>query len=454
MAHNFLPYDQDQLFLMPPSLKEWVADGSLARFISEVVDEFDRSGELSEFYVRYRADGWGRAAYHPCMVVKVLLYGYAVGVCSSRKLAQALDQDVGFRYLAANQQPDFRTVSDFRKEHLAALAGLFVKVLELCKGAGLVQLGRVALDGRRVAGNAAIERSHSRRELERLVKQILQEAEETDAREDELYGAENRGDELPEGWRTEAERLKRIREAVAQINARKKEIHEAQMERRREWEEKKQRGERTYGPKPPEAPRKRDLRRLEKMKANTTDPESRIVKGRRGFMQGYNGQAMVECESQVIVAQGLTAEADDRQHLPLMLERCEAQAGNRPAVCLADAGYWSESNAQLEDSRTEFFIAVDREARMIGNDPRKLKRGALNQPEARRMRAKLKTDRGREIYRERGQTVEPVFGQMCMRGLQRFGLRGMRKVQTEWSLWCTTHNLLKLWRAGWVPQPA
>lgn len=449
VCYNFLPYNQDQLYLMPPSLSEWVEEGSLARFLSDLVDEFDEGGKLAAFYARYREDGWGRSAYHPCLMVKVLLYGYAVGVRSSRKLAQALERDVAFRYLAANQQPDFRTLADFRKEHLAALDGLFVEVLELCKRAGLAELGTVALDGRRVAGNAALERNRTREQLRTVVQQILEEAEETDAREDELFGKDKRGDELPEELRTREGRLKRIREALAQSELEKKKLEERQAERVRAWEAL----EVKKGPRPKLQPRQRERRQLEKFRANTTDPESRTLKTRKGWIQGYNGQAMVDCSSQVIVAQDLTNEADDRAHLPRMLARCQEQAGGRPRQCLADAGHWSEENARLEQEGTELFIAVDAAAEMR-NQFRKANKRAKHLPEARKMREKLSSKRGREIYKQRGRTVEPVFGQMVMRDLNRFLLRGLTKVRAEWSLWCTSHNLLKVWRAGWIPKLA
>ena len=185
VSHNFRPYHQDQILLLPPSLGEWVAEDSLARFVSDVVGLVDGEGRLAPIYGKYRSDGWGRAAYHPCMMVKVLFYGYCVGVRSSRKIAQALEQDVALRYLSGDQQPDFRTIADFRKDHGKELAALFPEVLELCKEAGLVKLGRVALDGRRVAGNAALERNRTREALEREVTKMLAEAEQQDAEEDE-----------------------------------------------------------------------------------------------------------------------------------------------------------------------------------------------------------------------------------------------------------------------------
>jgi len=454
MAYNFLPYDQDQLYLLAPSMREWVREGSLARFLSDVVDHFDAEGKLARFYARRRADGWGRASYPPVLMVKVLLYGYAVGVRSSRKLAQGLEEWVPLRYLAANQQPDFRTIADFRKEHVEALEGLFGEVLELCGEAGLVSLGRVALDGRKVKGSAALERNRTREQIRKEVKAILAEAERVDAEEDARYGEDRRGDELPEGLRTREERLKRLREAQARLEARAKaaEAEQAEQIRQREAEEHAA-GKKKRGRKPKAAEQVgRDV--AEQAKVNLTDPDSRILKTRRGWVQGYNGQALVDDFSQVIVAAALTQSENDVGELAPMLERCAQENGRRPEQCIADAGYWSEANAALEDEETELFLATtkswrQRQALREHGPPRGRIPRDFSPRE--RMERKLRTRRGQEIYRQRSSTVEPVFGQMHERGLNAFLLRGLRKVQCEWSLFSTTHNLLKLWRSGWCP---
>ena len=445
MAYNFLPYDQQQLLLMPPSLQEWVEDSSLARFISDAVDELDSKGELGSFYTRYRADGWGRAAYPPPMMVKVILYGYCLGVRSSRKLAQALELDVAFRYLAANLRPDFRTISDFRKDHAEAIDGLFVTVLGLCRQAGLVKMGQVALDGRRVAGNAALERNGNKEKLQAIVRSILKEAEETDAAEDELYGPDKRGDELPEELRNRESRLKAIRKAIEDMKQAEADVHAEYEEKLRARERGEQEtGRRARGRKP-----KLDQKKIERLKVNLTDPDSRILKTRKGYVQGYNGQAMVSCETQVIVAQDLRQEQVDFRLVEPMLERCEQQAGERPGTCIMDGGYWSESNAALSDERTKLLIAVGSGATIVGRGaPREGKKAPKSGPRAVAMRAELETEEGRATYKKRGGTVEPVFGQMHERGINEFLLRGVRKVAMEWSLICTTHNLLKLWRAG------
>ena len=446
MSYNFLPYEQDQLLLMPPSLTEWVSEDSLARFVSELVDEMHARGELAAFFAAYRADGWGRAAYHPCLMLKVLLYGYAVGVRSSRRLAQALDHDIAMRYLAANQQPDFRTIAEFRTAHLAAFEQLFGAVLTLCREAGLAKLGVVALDGRRVAANAALDQNRTHASLEREIADILAEAERVDREEDARYGVDARGDELPEGLRTAAGRRARLaaaRERLAAIAGQARAAQAAKIDARAEEERRTGKKKRGPKPKPPEAAVDPDKT------ANTTDPESRIMQSRRGWLQGYNAQAMTDATSQVIVAQAVTQDENDLHQLAPMLAQVKANTGTVPKACAVDAGYWSEPNAALETAETELFIATTkhwkRKQELAKQGP---PRGRIAQRLTlqERMERKLRTKRGQAIYRQRGCSVEAVFGQMEGRGLNRFWLRGLRKVQGEWSLFCSTHNLLKLWR--------
>ena len=451
MAYNFLPYDEQQLYLLPASIVDWVQNDSLARFVGETVDLLDHRGQLNGFYEGYRRDGWGHPAYHPRMLVKVLVYGYSVGVTSSRKLAAACENDVALRYLTANQQPDFRTISDFRKDHLSALEELFVEVLKLCQEAGLVKLGRVALDGRKVAGNASLDQNRDEEWLKREVGKLLAEAKRVDTEEDAQYGKE-RGDELPQGLRTREERRKRLEAALKRIEDKKRQAavqQERKIEERTREEAEKGKKKRGRKPKDPETAA---LEAAKRTKANVTDPESRIMKTRRGWVQGFNGQAAADCKSQVIVAQDLTQEENDVRQLGPLLKKCEEQAGRRPDELLADAGYWSEENAKLGREETELFVATtkdwkQRKAMREAPPPRGRIPNGLSARE--RMERKLLTKRGREAYKQRGSTIEAVFGQMVMRGLVRFLLRGAKKVSAEWSLWCTTHNLLKLWRSGW-----
>jgi transposase len=303
---------------MPPSLREWLPEEDLAWFILDAVDQM----ELEEFYAKHRNDGWGAAAYDPAMMVGVLLYAYCQGMRSSRKVARALERDVGFRVVAANQQPDFRTICRFRSEHEEALERLFVQVLRLCRGAGLVRVGKVALDGTKVAANAALEANRKYEAMEEEVRRILAEARVVDAEEDARYGSERRGDELPEGLGKRAERLKRLQEARARLEReaaaagqalrlRSGQEHLAQRQAEEAATGKKKRGRQPQAV--PSTP-------PEEAKANVTDPDSRVMKTRQGYVQGYNVQAVVS-EDQVIVAVGVTQEANDVRQLEPMLQR-------------------------------------------------------------------------------------------------------------------------------------
>jgi transposase len=438
MSYNFRDYDQDQLLLMPPSVQEWVKEDSFARFLSEIVDEMDARGRLDVFYAPYRVDGWGAPAFHPAMMLKVMLYAYTNGVTSSRRIEAMLEVDIAFRYLAANNQPDFRTINGFRTTHLDALLGVFVDVLELCREAGMVKLGRVALDGHRVAGDASLSENRKRERLEQQVQELLDEAALIDARENQQHGPDTRGDELPSGLKNPRKRAEHLQRALDELKKREAARRAEQEERIavREKEE-QEAGRKKRGRKPKPAA---EVKLPEEARVNRTDPESRVMKGRNGrYLQGYNGQAMADCGSQVIVAQQLTNEAADVNLLAPMLDRCEEQAGARPEQALVDAGYWSEENGALDgQGGTDLLIATVHWAR---DNPGQ-------HPQRDRMDAKLESEEGKAAYAQRGSTVEPVFGQMVTRGLERFRLRGKKKAGLEWSLWCTTHNLLKLWRHG------
>jgi len=451
MAYNLLALDREQGYLMPPSLREWLAEGDLAWFILDAVDQMD----LEEFYVAYRNDGWGAAAYDPAMMVGVLLYAYCQGIRSSRKIDRALERDIGFRVVAANQQPDFRTICRFRSEHEKALERLFVQVLWLCHEAGLVKLGVVALDGAKVAANAALDANRNHKAIEDEVRRMLAEAKKVDTEEDALFGPEQGGDELPEGLGRRAERLKRLQEAKSRLEkeaeaaARVGQEQLAQRQAEEAASGKKKRGRKPKVVEP--AP-------VEEAKANISDPDSRIMKARQGYVQGYNAQAIVS-QDQIIVATGVTQEANDVQQLKPMLETMESTleaAGieDRPRVALADAGYWSEANitsCTLPEG-PELLIATTKDwkqrkaARESGCPRGRIPRDLTPRE---RMERKLLTRRGRRMYRLRGITVEPVLGQVKEgQGCRRFMRRGLHAAQSEWSLMGTTHNLLKLWRSG------
>ena len=432
MSKTYRPYDPDQQLLLPAALQEWLPPDHLAYFISDIVDQLD----LSAVTGRYDEQRSG-PPYHPRMMVKVLLYGYCTGVASSRRIARRLHEDIAFRVLAANNTPDFRTVSDFRKYHLEALGNLFVQVLALCQRAGLVKLGHVALDGTKVKANASKNKAMSYRrmkereaQLESEVAELLRRAEEMDDEEDLRYGKDQRGDELPEGLAFRESRLKKIREAKAALEA---EAREAAEEAASE------------GRKHPGVPG-------DKAQRNFTDPESRIMPGPGGrdFQQAYNCQAVVDSECQVIVAAEATNQASDKQQGVVMVEQAIGNTGAVPNEVSADAGYYSAKAVEgLSALGVDPFIAPDktRHGQTIPPVPRG--RIPANLSARDRMRRKLRTKRGRQRYGLRKETVEPVFGQIKQgRGFRQFLLRGLEKVNREWSLICTGHNLLKLFRLG------
>ncbi|MFH1141116.1 MAG: IS1182 family transposase, partial [Chloroflexota bacterium] len=401
MAYNLLTLDREQGYLMPPSLREWLSEGDLAWFILDVVDQMDLDG----FYAAYRTDGWGAAAYAPAMMVGVLLYAYCQGIRSSRRIARALERDVGFRVVAANQQPDFRTICRFRAEHERALERLFVQVLWLCREAGLVKLGVVALDGAKVAANAALEANRRYEAIEEEVRRMLAAAKQVDAEEDALFGSEQRGDELPEGLGRRVERLKRLQEAKSRLEKDAKEVardlqeHLAQRQAEEAASGKKKRGRK---------PKVVESAPVEEAKANISDPDSRIMKARQGYVQGYNVQAVVS-QDQIIVAAGVTQEANDVQQLKPMLETLErtleaAGIEDRPRAALADAGYWSEANltACSRPEGPELLIATtkdwkQRKAARERGCPRGRIPKDLSPRE--RMERRLLTQRGRRMYR-------------------------------------------------------
>ena len=360
MAYHLVPWDREQGYLMPPSIQEWLPEGDLAWFILDVVEQMD----LKEFYGVYREDGWGAAAYDPGMMVGILLFAYCQGVRSSRRIAWALERDIGFRVVAANQRPDFRTICRFRAEREEALERLLVQVLRLCREAGLVKLGVVALDGTKVAANAALAANRSYATIEGEVRRMLKEAKRVDAEEDLLFGPDGRGDELPQELGRRGERLSRLGEAKARLEeesaraaqAAQEHLVQRQAEEAVKGQKKRGRKPRVVEPMPPG-----------EVKANVTDPDSRVMKTRQGYVQGYNVQAVVS-EDQVILAVGVTQEANDVHQLLPMLERTNqnlAAAGiaERPGVGLVDAGYWSEANllACRGPDRPELLVATTKD---------------------------------------------------------------------------------------------
>jgi hypothetical protein len=402
------------------------------------------------------------------MMVRLLIYGYCRGVASSRRIERATDEDVAFRYLAADQHPDHDTIADFRKEHLANLAQLFVQVLKLCQQAGLVKLGHVALDGTKVKANASKHKAMSyermgekEKQLQEEVEALLAEAARVDAEEDGKYGKGKRGDELPQELARRESRLKKIGEAKAALEAeakaaaqRKQAEVEARLKEREKQEE--ERG-RKFGGRPPQAPDPEQAKPEPKAQRNFTDPDSRIMKdgATKEFVQAYNAQAVVDSHAQVIVAAALTQAENDKQELVPMLQQVSVLTGRTPQQATADNGYFSE--AQVTDPRLEgidLLVVPDRQKHgkdmPVATGPPPAGAGVAEQ-----MRHKLRTPAGRAVYGMRKAVVEPVFGQIKeARGFRQFLLRRLEKVQAEWKLICATHNLLKLFRSGWSLQRA
>src|SRR6266567_4254047 len=430
MAYNFLRGDRDQPFLLPPDLRDWLPQAHLAWFVLDVVDQLD----LAPCFRQHRDDGHGHPAYDPTTLLGVLLYGYCLGVRSSRQLERRCTEDIAFRVLAANQSPDHVTIARFRVRHQQAVAGM-------------VQVGTVALDGTKLAGNAADKANRTHDKLEGEVAEILRQAAETDQREDRLFG-DARGDELPEALTSKAGRLARLHEAKARLEA------EA-AERARRFAERVAASAAAAAakgkPPPTLKPRARDEVPNPKATANTTDPDSRLLHTRKGRVQGYNAQAVTTCE-QVIVAAELTQDANDFQQLQPMLEAISATldaAGvqDRPGTLAADSGYWSIANLTQIPNAPELLIPPPRHGRH--GKPRKDGKPSASRSDGLRaaMTAKLRSDDGKACYAKRKETVEPVFGQIKDgRGARRFLRRGLPACKAEWKLLCGTHNLLKLWR--------
>jgi transposase len=431
MGKSYRPYYPDEELLLPPSLRDWLPERHLAYFVSDVVDNLD----LSVMDAVYGNEKRGQPPYDPLMMTKVLVYGYCVGVFSSRRIERRLVEDIAFRVLAADNQPNFRTISDFRKIHLKTLEGLFEQVLKIALEAGAMKVGRVALDGTKVKASASKHKAMSydrmlekEKQLKVEVKRLLEQAEAADAEEDALYGKDRTGDELPAELERRETRLQKIKEAKRALEERARQKAVAE------------------GKEPKQAEPK------DKDQYNFTDPDSRIMKGADGFVQAYNAQAAVEPAFQLIVGQTVTQATNDKEQLIPMLATIEEQSGQRPVDVLADSGYCSEKNLEELDSeqkperRVIGYIATERQKHDEYKEP--CPRGRLPKGATRvdRMKRKLKTKAGKAVYAARKTIVEPVFGQIKQaRGFRQFLLRGIHKVRGEWSLLCLTHNILKIY---------
>jgi transposase len=439
VSKTFRPYEPDQDFLMPASMQDWLPKWHLAYFISDVVDQLDLNSIMSRYH-----EEKGYPPYHPVMMVKVLLYAYCIGIPSSRRIEKRLVEDIGFRVLAANNTPDFRTISDFRKEHLEALAGLFLQALKLCRQAGLVQLGHVALDGTKIRANASKHKAMSYKRMKeeeaRLkaeIAELLKKAQITDEEEDDRYGRDKRGDELPKELAFRESRLKKVQEARKALEDEAKAEAEAAA-----LSNKKHTGV-------PD----------DKAQRNFTDPESHIMPAPEGkhFVQAYNAQAAVDSAHQVIVAAEVTNKPSDRGQAEPMMEIVKENTGQLPRQMSADAGYFSSDSVQnLTTMGIDVYMPPDKVSHRTTQPPAPRGRIPKNLSIIDRMRRKLRTKTGRERYGLRKVLPEPVFGQIKqVRGFSQFLLRGEDKADSEWKIICAGHNLLKLFgarKAGLVRQ--
>jgi transposase len=443
MSKNFRPWKIDEVQLLPPSVQDYVPKDHLSRLIVALVRE---ELDLSAIASSYRS-ALGQPPFDPGMMTALLLHGYASGLYSSRRIAKAAVERADFMMIVAGDPADFRTISEFRRRHLEALAGLFVQVLKVAEKAGLVKLGHVALDGTKIKANASkhkamsYERMKKREaELQAEVDRWLEAAEAADAQEDKLYG-DKRGDEMPEWVADKEKRLAKIRAAKAELEAEAKAAAEAEERRRAEAEERRIAEDRKKNGRMP-APPKREPDG--KSQRNFTDSDSRILKTKDGYIQGYNAQAAVDAKAQIIVAHTLTASMSDHGQLVGLIDGIEANLGAKPKEASADSGYLSEANlALLADRSIRAYVATGRAKR-----PAEVQRNICG-PLTRAMRDKLKRAGWRSRYRLRKQVVEPVFGQIKQaRGFRQFLLRGIAKVKAEWAMICTAHNLAKLARAA------
>ncbi len=487
-AKSYRSWIPDQSFLLPPSPRDWLPEGHLAYFILDIVGQLDLSAIESKIQAK---DPRGTRPYSPSMMVALLIYGYCIGLRSSRKIERATWEDVAFRVLAGGHQPDHTRISEFRRVHLEAFKGLFKQVLQLCQKAGLVKLGRVAIDGTKVQANASKHKAMSYQRMQELEKrlqqeidELLEQAEQVDAEEDARFGPGQREEDLPQELQRRETRLERLRQAKADLEAEARQSRAAtlrdQARRARDTaqrtdDERVRKGSLTRAQRlveeakqldgsdgddasPPGVPGELPGHRVRtrpdgtphpKAQRNFTDPDSRLMESAGTFLQAYNCQAAVDGSGQIILAEDITNQCPDNGNLKPMIQQVDANCEAVPEKATADAGYWRPEVAEAcSELGTDVFVATerrrhwDRDDTVTEGDPPE---GAAA---LEAMRWKLRTEEGRQVYAERKTIVEPVFGQIKeVRGFRRFLLRGLEKARAEWSLQCLTHNLLKLFRS-------
>ena len=451
MSKTYRSWDPDQAYLLPPSPSDWLPEDDLVYFVLDTVRDLNLRAITRKYE---NGDGRGFPPYHPRMMVTLLLYSYTQGVFGSRRIMKRCERDAAYRVIVHDDAPNFRTISDFRKLHLAELEGLFVQVLRLCQEAGLVKLGHVSLDGTKVKANASRHKAMSygrmKEEEQRLrkeIRELLNRAEATDAEEDERYGRDRRGDELPEELSRRKDRLKKIRAARKALEGKAKAA--AQEEGKRRKEEDRKRGGKGGGGRP-----QQDMKEVpdDKKQYNFTDPETSIMKANnKGFDQCGNAQVAVDREHQVIVAADVTNEPNDKKQLKPMVKQAKQNVGRGQQIdkFSSDSGYFSEDNVRwLEGQGIDGYIATGRLKHNEQVPPRPRGRPPNGLTVKERMARQLRTKKGRETYAERKWISEPVFGQI-KRGLGfvQFLLNGIDKMRSEWRMVCTAHNLRKLWAA-------
>ena len=466
MNKRFRVCDLNQPFLLAPSLQDWLPENHLARFVGDVCDELDLSAIYNEYE---RSDGRGLSAYHPLLLTRLLLYGYSIGMTSSRAIEKATYDNVAFRYLAADQHPDHDTIASFRRQHLEALASLFLQALRLCEKAGLVKLGNIAIDGTKILANASTRHSVSHQKLgeqenywKTMVDRLLSEAQRKDEQEDERFGKGQSAESLPDELAHAQSRLERIRQAKAELEREAHQELKALGPGRKRGRPRKQdmvglseEDRRQLRKRKKKLSRARKNAQQPSRQYNFVDPDSRVMKdnGRKCFVQGYNAQIAVDAHQQVIVAAEVTQQTTDREQLVPMVNSIRSSNAIENATVIADAGYWDTASLNhLAREGIQVAVSPDSQPQPPGAP---LAPHAPNNEEAFRMRQWLTTSAGRALYILRKMTVEPVFGQIKeARGIRRFRLRGLRNVQREWKLICATHNLLKLFRHRINPLPA
>jgi len=449
---KFKEYQQNQPYLFPPSVLDWLPKDHPAHFINEVVDGLDLSAIYGDYVLK------GQPPYNPTMMVKVLIYALTKGIRSSRKIEKALYDDVALRFLSGNQQPDFWTISEFRRRHHEAMGEIFVQTVKLAQMAGLVNLNHVSVDGTKIKANAskhaAMSYAYMEKEEQRLIdeaQRLLNEMEKNDKEEDKLYG-HRQGDELPEELSTVEKRLQAIQKAKAELEAEarlKQELLQKEQEAKAKEKAKKEKRARYRKNK---KSKKNDSGKPDpKAQRNFTDPESKIMKNSdKAFIQGYNAQATVDAKHQIIVAADVTNQASDCNQLKGQIEQVKQNTGSYPKAALADAGYYSEPNVRyLMKKEIEAFIPPEK---IKHNEWREMKsefRGRIPCDISIKdlMRRRLRTKYGKKAYKLRQETVEPAFGIIKKQfGLRQFLLRGRAKVRSMWRFTCAVFNLMKLYR--------